>query len=138
VVFDVRLTRAGEYAIRCVSFLATLKPSELANRSQVAEEMDIPSHFLAKIAQQLQKDGIIHIAQGARGGLRLARPAAEISMLDVVEAVMGTISLNDCVLHPGSCDRSSRCAIHQVWQTATDQLRATLASASFDTHCMTV
>jgi Rrf2 family iron-sulfur cluster assembly transcriptional regulator len=134
----VRLTRAGEYAIRCVSFLATLKPGELANRSQVAEEMDIPSHFLAKIAQQLQKDGIIHIAQGARGGLRLARVPAEISMLDVVEAVMGPISLNDCVLHPGTCERSGRCQIHQVWKTATDQLRATLRDANFDSHCMTL
>ena len=134
----MRLTRAGEYAIRCVSYLASMAPGELANRTQVAAEMDIPSHFLAKIAQQLQKRGLVTIAQGARGGLRLARPPAEITLLEVVEAVVGPISLNDCVLHPGTCDRSPACPIHQVWQTATEQLRQTLAAANFETHCMTL
>jgi Rrf2 family protein len=134
----VRLTRAGEYAIRCVAYLASLPEGELVNRSQVAEEMEIPSHFLAKIAQQLQKDGILNIVQGARGGLRLARPPAEISMLDVVEAVMGQISLNDCVLHPGTCQRSPTCPIHGVWQVATDQLRETLSRADFSSNCITV
>jgi Rrf2 family protein len=132
----MKLTRASEYAIRCVAFLSSIDKGVVASRARVASEMDIPSHFLAKIAQQLQKGGIITIAQGSRGGLALARPAAEITVLDVVEALMGPIGLNECVLHPGKCHRVGGCSINRVWVTATKQMRATLSSANFKTHCI--
>jgi Rrf2 family iron-sulfur cluster assembly transcriptional regulator len=53
------------------------------------------------------------------------------TILDVVEAVIGEIYLNDCVVRPDSCDRISACSIHRVWETARDQLRETLRQANF-------
>jgi Rrf2 family protein len=93
--------------------------------------MDIPDQFLGKIAQQLQRAGLIEIVQGARGGLRLIVPPSRVTLLDVVEAVIGEIFLNDCVLRPESCDRSNACAAHFVWARAKDQLRRTLQEATF-------
>ena len=55
----------------------------------------------------------------------------KLTMLDVVEAVIGEIYLNDCVVRPESCNRISACIIHRVWETARDQLRETLRQADF-------
>jgi Rrf2 family protein len=127
----MRLTRAGEYAVRCVLYLASQGQGTLCARRGVAERMDIPDQFLGKIAQQLARAGLIEIVQGARGGLRLVVPPDQVTLLDVVEAVIGEIFLNDCVMRPESCDRSHACAVHCVWAKAKDQLRRTLEEATF-------
>ncbi len=93
--------------------------------------MDIPTQFLGKIAQQLAHAGLVEIVQGSKGGLRLAVLPEKISLLDVVEAVIGEIFLNDCILKPEACNRSSTCAAHLVWEKARNQLRATLQDATF-------
>ena len=127
----MRLTRAGEYAVRCVLFLASQGVGVVSNRKQIAESMDIPEQFLSKIAQQLARAGIIEIVQGAKGGLRLVVSPEKLSLLDVVETVIGEIFLNDCVIQPESCQRSNACTVHRVWETARNQLRETLREASF-------
>ena len=127
----MRLTRAGEYAVRCVLYLASQGAGVVSNRKQIAETMDIPEQFLSKIAQQLARAGIIEIVQGAKGGLRLVVSPEKLSLLDVVETVIGEIFLNDCVMQPESCQRSNACTVHRVWETARNQLRETLREASF-------
>jgi Rrf2 family protein len=93
--------------------------------------MDIPSQFLGKIAQQLAQAGLIEVVQGSKGGLRLVIAPDKISLLDVVEAVIGEIFLNDCLLRQDSCNRSNSCAAHSVWEKARNQLRETLREATF-------
>lgn len=127
----MRLTRAGEYAVRCVLYLAAQKPEEVCNRKAIATAMDIPDQFLGKIAQQLAHAGLIEVVQGSKGGLRLVKAPDKISLLDVVEAVIGEIFLNDCILRQDSCDRSNTCAAHSVWEKARNQLRTTLSEATF-------
>jgi Rrf2 family protein len=137
----MRLTRAGEYAVRCVLYLASQGVGVLCARKEIARKMDIPDQFLGKIAQQLARAGAIEIVQGARGGYRLVVPPEELTLLEVVEAVIGEIFLNDCVLRPESCNRSHACAVHGIWTKAKDQLRQTLQEATFarilrETSCM--
>ncbi|MCU0538682.1 MAG: Rrf2 family transcriptional regulator [Desulfobacterales bacterium] len=127
----MRLTRAGEYAIRCALYLSIQGRGVLAKRSEVAAAMDIPGQFLGKIARQLSQAGIIEIVQGAGGGYRLMVPPHNLTLLDVVEAVIGEIFLNDCVAHPETCHRSTSCAVHLVWEKARAQLRETLRRARF-------
>ena len=127
----MRLTRAGEYAVRCVIYLARRGQGVLVSRQEVAARADIPSHFLAKIAQQLARAGIIEILQGARGGYLLRKKADELTLLEVIEAIIGQIFLNDCVLRPESCRASSACAVNRIWQQASSQLRDTLRAVTF-------
>lgn len=128
----MRLTKAGEYAVRCVMCLARNGgDGKVVSRQEVAACGDIPPHFLAKIAQQLSRAGIIEILQGARGGYRLAVPPEKLSLLSVIEAIIGEIFLNDCVMRPESCHASPSCAVNNVWQQARDQLRETLAKVTF-------
>ena len=127
----MRLTRAGEYAVRCVMCLAKNGKGKVVSRHAVSAYGHIPSHFLAKIAQQLSRAGIIEILQGARGGYRLAVSPEKLSLLDVIEAIIGEIFLNDCVIRPESCHASSSCAVNNVWMQARNQLRQTLAQVTF-------
>lgn len=128
----MRLTRAAEYAIRCMIYLARLGPGILASRQEIADSAGIPPHFLAKIAQNLAKAGFIEIRQGARGGFILRQDPAAITLLAVVETMIGEIYLNDCIARPASCQVSYQCAVHRIWLDARDQLRNTLRQVSFD------
>ncbi|MEE4262126.1 MAG: Rrf2 family transcriptional regulator [Desulfobacteraceae bacterium] len=127
----MRLTRAGEYGVRCVLYLSSKGVGELCNRKQIAAAMDIPGPFLGKIAQQLARAGYIEIVQGAKGGLKLVVSPRKLTLLDVVETVIGEIFLNDCILRPDCCSRINSCAAHRVWDKARNQLRATLREATF-------
>ena len=128
---QMRLTRAGEYGVRCVLYLSRQKQGIVVPRREISEAMEIPGQFLGKIAQQLARGGIIEIVQGPKGGFRLVVDPAQVSLLEVVEAVVGEIFLNDCLMRPNECSRVNSCAVHQVWQKARTQLRETLNSATF-------
>jgi Rrf2 family protein len=127
----MRITKAAEYAIRCVFYLSRIGTKDVVNRKQIAREMEIPEQFLGKIAQQLNRAGILEIIQGAKGGLRLSVNPETLNLFDVIEAVMGDIYLNDCLMPSNACFRNSTCAIHELWAKARDQFRNTLETATF-------
>jgi len=127
----MRLTRAGEYAVRCVLYLSAKGRGNLISRSEIAAQCDIPDKFLAKIAQQLARVGLLEIRQGSRGGYLLKREPAEITLLQVVETIIGEISLNDCVTSSNVCRASANCAVNRIWVKARNQLRDTLNEVSF-------
>jgi Rrf2 family protein len=129
--FLMRLTRAGEYAVRCVLYLSSCPKEGIVSRKAIAEAMDIPEQFLGKIAQQLARSGIVEIVQGAKGGFRLLRSPGALSLLEVVEATIGEIFLNDCLMNPSICMRSAACAVNEIWERARDQLRETLGKSTF-------
>lgn len=127
----MRLTRAGEYAIRCISYLSSKGVGVSIPKQEVVERGEIPASFLSKIAQDLSKAGLIEIKQGAKGGYVLLKDPQSISLLEVVEIMIGKIYLNDCVGRPAACPSSPRCLVHRVWDKASEQLRETLANANF-------
>jgi Rrf2 family protein len=113
-------------------YLAKRGLGVLTSRQEIATNAEIPKHFLAKIAQDLAKSGFIEIKQGARGGFLLLKAPHQISLLEVVETMIGEIYLNDCIARPSSCKITSRCAVHDVWLDARNQLRNTLRQVTFD------
>jgi len=62
----------------------------------------------------------------------LSRPPSKVSMLDVVEAIDGPISLNDCTLAPETCDHSEECPMHDIWSSLQKELVAKLSTSTFD------
>ena len=127
----MRLTKAGEYAIRCVLYLSMQRKGVVASRNEIASAMEIPRDFLTKIAQQLSRANILEIIQGPKGGFRLRQPAETLNLLDVIETMMGDIFFNECALRPESCSQSCTCAVHSVWVKARTQVRETLRQATF-------
>lgn len=127
----MQITKQADYAIRAVLYLTKLGPNERAATSQVAHEQHIPPSFLAKIISQLSIAGLLHTSRGARGGVALARPAGEISLLEVVEAIDGPIALNECVNDIEACSFGEECPLRPVWCDAQDELVTRLRNTNF-------
>jgi Rrf2 family protein len=111
----MQITRQADYALRAMLYLTRLDPGKRAATNQIAEVQKIPPSFLAKIISQLSVHHLINTSRGARGGVSLARPAEEISLLEVVEAIDGQITLNECTLSDDACILDEKCPIHDVW-----------------------
>jgi Rrf2 family protein len=127
----MQITRQADYAVRAMVYLAQLGPERRASTSQIAQEKQIPPSFLAKIVSQLSVAGLLQTSRGARGGVSLARPASEISVLDVVEAIDGPILLNDCVGENSTCVFGVDCPMKPVWCDAQKELVTRLGQTTF-------
>jgi Rrf2 family iron-sulfur cluster assembly transcriptional regulator len=108
-------SRSAEYAIRGLVHLASLAPGESAMVKNIAAESSIPEHFLAKILQDLARDGFLKSNKGPRGGFRLALPAAEVPLLKIVEAVDGTGRYQRCIAGNSECHDGVLCSMHDSW-----------------------
>jgi len=128
----MQITRQADYAIRAVLYLARLGPDQRAATNQVAKEQKIPPSFLAKIISQLSIAGLLHTSRGARGGVSLARPPKEITLLDVVEAIDGPIQLNECVSEKGTCVFTHDCPLQPIWSEVQEHLVNRLGETRFD------
>lgn len=131
----MRLTRAGEYAIRCMVYLAFKGKGVLVVKQEIAEQADIPAPFLAKIVQDLARAHLIEIRQGPKGGYVLIKDPARITLLEVVEVMIGKIQLNDCVGRPDACAASAHCRVHRIWEDASAGLRQHLGGITFAELC---
>jgi Rrf2 family protein len=127
----MQITRQADYAIRAILYLSALNPTDRAATSLIAEKQEIPPSFLAKIISQLSIAGLIHTSRGAKGGVTLAKDPATISLLDVVEAIDGPVSLNECTLDPRGCVRSNDCTMHSFWCEAQAELVNRLGKTNF-------
>jgi Rrf2 family protein len=115
-----------------MAYLADVPEGHVASLHEIGHAQDIPESFLAKILQSLVHAGLAESRRGARGGFALARPARDITLRAVVEAVDGPIALNVCVLFPDDCERSSRCRMHDVWVEAQDRMMSVLDDVSLE------
>lgn len=127
----VRLGRKGDYAVRAVLDLARHEGRGRRKTRQIAEAMEIPESYLPSILAGLVAAGLVSSLAGREGGYALARPAAETSMLAVIEAVEGEVELVQCVLTGGPCGWEHECAVHRFWSAAQDAFRDQLAAVSF-------
>ncbi len=127
----MQITRQADYAVRAMVYLAQRGANQRASTGQIAKEKSIPPSFLAKIVSQLSVAGLLQTSRGARGGVSLAKPAEDISLLDVVEAIDGPILLNDCVAESNACDYNDSCPLKPVWCDAQKMLLDHLSKANF-------
>jgi len=102
-------------------------PQGAITTAEVARRQDIPYQFLRKVAQALVAKGLLVSERGGRGGLRLARPAETISVLDILRA-LDLPPLNDCSTNPNSCKRRAICAAFPVWYEAQLEFDRVLGS----------
>jgi Rrf2 family transcriptional regulator, iron-sulfur cluster assembly transcription factor len=126
----LQLTRGGEYGIRAMSYLSKRPVGEISSLREVGVEQDIPESFLAKIFQNLVHAELVVSQRGAHGGFSLARPADQITVREVVEAIDGPIALNGCVLRPEDCRRSAECRMHEVWVLAQERMMDVLGEVT--------
>ncbi len=110
------------YAIAATVCLARHGTERRPARS-IASETGVPPAFLAKILRQLAQRGVIEGERGHGGGYRLARPADEIVLADIVAAVEGLQRGSEvCSMGDRACDSSDPCPLHELWAVATAPL----------------
>lgn len=128
----LELTKRGDYAVRAMLALARADQGERLPVPRIADEMAIPVHFLPQVMGDLVRAGLVSATPGRGGGYRLARPAAEISLLDVVEAVEGDSRRRTCILRGGPCALDGTCDVHDPFVAAQDALIDSLSAARLD------
>lgn len=116
------LTRKGEYAIRGILYLALQPKGKVSLVEEIAQAMDVPKTFLAKILRDFVKKGLVISSRGTGGGFILSRPAESITLREVVESIEGPILPNRCLAGEGTCDRDGACRVHQVWKEVRDTI----------------
>lgn len=110
----MQLNQATDYAFRVIIHLAQLPKNELANAQTIAEHQSIPAGFLQKIMRSLTKGELVKSYRGVDGGFSLAKPAQEISLLDVITVMEGPIDLQRCLKEQDSCSKgcAHKCPVH--------------------------
>jgi Rrf2 family protein len=87
----MKLSRASDYALHALAHLSRQDPGRLVASHVVAGALGLPEKFLLKVLKPLVSAGVLRSARGPNGGYGLARPAKDVSVLEVVEAVDGPI-----------------------------------------------
>ncbi len=132
----MRLSSMADYAVVTMSAAArhcgsTLGGAGRVNAGQLAAETGLPAPTVQKLVSRLTAAGLLKSTRGAGGGLRLARPAAAISLADIIEAVEGPIAMTSC--GDGGrhdCTLEAACQMRPQWPQVNQAVRGALAQVS--------
>lgn len=128
----MQIKRETDYAIRCVFYLCGLQGDDIAMADEISSAMDIPKSFTAKILQKLTRAGIVTSFQGVKGGFRISRNPAEISLLDVIVVIEGPLALNVCIDSDNACGLSRKCKVHPFWFKIRSGVENVFRDLTFD------
>ncbi len=120
------ITRATEYAVRTVIFLAQQPKNDIVLKKDICRTQEVTPAFLTKILQPLIKAGIVNSQRGVGGGFLLAKDPYEITMLDILQAEEGPLKLNHCLVDTSACHRDAYCSAHEAWYEAQTQMAEVL------------
>ncbi len=107
---------SATHALRALAYLAANEHEEATLGRDLAEEIGVPAHYLAKVLATLARGGLLTASRGTRGGYRLARPAEKITLIEIVEPFEGKRVRPGCLLQPDRpCRDDGGCSAHTAW-----------------------
>ena len=122
----MKLSLKGDYALRALLVLASRPPSEIVHIQFISDAQNIPKRFLEQILNDLRNAGFVQSRRGIQGGYRLAKPADQITLAEVIRHVEGALAPVNCVserfYEKCSCPDESRCAIRSVMKEVRDAI----------------
>lgn len=120
-----------DYAIRIAYELAKLGPGVRASVGAISETAGVPYDFARQIANRLARQGLLVSRRGAQGGFSLARPAAEITLLDILDAMDEKPTMSLCTHDEHVCRRTADCPMHNgVWRPLDEMIQHQLSATS--------
>lgn len=122
----MRLTRGADYGTRGIIYLARRPTNAVVLVGEIASAEELSESYLAKIFQDLAKEGLVRSHRGAKGGFSLARPPEQITLRQIIEAIEGPIAINRCLAPWEGCERIDTCPVYPVLARAQDQLLTVL------------
>ena len=122
----MRMTLHSDYALRMLVYLA-MRPDEVATASEIAAAYDLSRNHLLKVALNLRKGGFVETTRGRMGGLRLSKPASEMTVGQVVRFVEEDFALVECFrADGGNCVISPACRLKDIFHEALSAYLAVL------------
>jgi len=129
----MRVTTWAEYGVICALHLAKRASATPVTGRDIAAQERLPADYVEQILLRLRRAEVIRSTRGSRGGYMLARPAAEISLRDVIHASeLETFDVH-CVSHPveeDRCSSSHNCSIRPVWMMLQKKIDDVLSSVT--------
>lgn len=128
----MRLSSLADYAVVMMSAAARhCGGAARLNATLLAEETGLPLPTVQKLVSRLSSAGLIESARGTGGGFRLSRPAAAISLADIIEAIEGPIAMTACLEHGRhDCSIEENCRVKPHWNVVNGAVRGALAGVS--------
>lgn len=128
----MKITSRTEYGIRILIALARGSDDACQPLAEIARREKLPHPYLERIVGDLRRADLVTATRGQGGGYRLARPAAEISMTEVVRALEGPILEMPCAgaTDLEHCDRPQPCSVHELFQRVYESLSLSLAATN--------
>jgi FeS assembly SUF system regulator len=124
----MRLSSMADYAVVVMAAAARHCGGVRVSAGQLAEETGLPAPTVQKLVSRLSAAGLLRSTRGVGGGLKLARPAAAITLADIIEAVEGPIALTACIEEGRhDCTLEDACAVRPHWRAVSAALRGALA-----------
>lgn len=129
----MKVTAKARYGLRILLDVA-MNETHARPRTikEIADAQDISEKFISRIVVTLRQKGMIRSARGKLGGFRLAKAPADITLLSVIEALQGPISLVDCVTDAQACGRARACAARSVWTDVNTAVRTALQGITLE------
>jgi Rrf2 family protein len=128
----LRLSKKADYALMAMKHLATRPGAASASAREIAEEYEIPIELMAKVLQRLARRGLLTSHQGTRGGYRLARATAAISVADIIQAIDGPLTVTACSTEAENCGQYAKCNVRDPLWRIKDRILTALAACSLD------
>lgn len=126
----MRISARADYAIRAVVELAAAGPAPAVKAEALASAQGIPLRFLLNILVQLRRSGIVRSIRGPEGGYRLARPAGDITLADIIRAIEGPLAQVGDYRPEEITYRGSARPLREVWVAVRSNMRAVLESVT--------
>ncbi|MGV3538919.1 MAG: RrF2 family transcriptional regulator [Rufibacter sp.] len=128
------LSKTTEYALRAIVYIALSDAKgHRSGIKEIAKELELPTHFMGKILQDLVRKGVIASMKGPGGGFYLHRPASDISILEVVRTIDGLEAFKKCGMGMKECSDTHPCPLHNDIKQYRQQLLTTFNTKSIQT-----
>ncbi len=126
------LSKTCNYGIRAAFYIALNSERPYVPIREISEELGISFHFLTKILQILTQHDIMVSFKGPNGGVSLARPAGEIHLIEIVEAIDGPALFNECLLGLEKCGIENPCPVHVQWSEIREKIKSFFAQTTLE------
>lgn len=126
----LRLSKKSDYALIAMKHLATHGDRASASAREIAEAYDIPVELMAKVLQRLAKSSLVLSLQGTRGGYRLSRPTAQITVADIIQAIDGPLTVTACSTEAENCGQYAKCNVRDPLWKIKDRIISALSDCT--------
>lgn len=127
------LSRASQYTVQALIYLARQPNDRLVMVKEIADQLDLPMFYLAKLMQLPTRAGWLTTARGRGGGVRLNPGAINITLLDILQLTDGHRITRECLLGLKDCEDETACVMHCQWQPIKQELTEGLCGYSLST-----